>query len=59
MNMPSSTITAAALAGLGMTFFWGLVAFFTEVEINEALVSGLSAIVMAVVGYFKKETVLK
>ncbi len=56
---PSSTITAASLAGLGMTFAWEVVMqFFPELELRPTLVSGSSALVMALFGYYKKEMVL-
>ena len=58
MNKPSSTITAAALAGLGMTVLWGLVSTFTEYKVDPTLVSGSVTLIIAVFGYFKKENVL-
>lgn len=58
MNKPSSTITAATLAGLGMTVLWGLVSTFTEFEVDPMLVSGSATFVGALFGYFKKENVL-
>lgn len=58
MNKPSSTITAAALAGMGMTVLWGLVSTFTEIKPDPTLISGSVAFVSALVGYLKKETVL-
>ncbi len=59
MNKPSSTITAAALAGTGVTLVWGLVDTFTAVQVGAMLVSGSSAFVAAAFGYFKKENVLQ
>ena len=58
MNKPSSTITAAGLAGLGMTVLWGILATFSEFEADPVLVSGSVTFVIALVGYFKKENVL-
>ena len=58
MNKPSSTITAAALAGMGMTVVWGLLSSFTEIQADPMLISGSVAFVSALVGYFKKENVL-
>ena len=40
MNAPSSTITFAALAGMGMTVFWGLISTFTKYTIDPILISG-------------------
>jgi hypothetical protein len=59
MNKPSSTITAATLAGMGMTLFWELVTQFSTAEITESLVAASVVFVSAAVGYFKKENVLK
>jgi len=59
MNKPSSTITAATIAGMGMSVFWELVATFTEVELSAGMVAASVAFVSALVGYFKKENVLK
>jgi len=59
MSKPSSTITAAALAGMGMTVVWGLVETFTTIDPTAMLVSGSTAFIAALVGYFKKENVLK
>lgn len=57
-NRPSSTITAATLAGMGMTLGWQIAA---EVgyEARPTLVAASVTFVSALVGYFKKETVLK
>ena len=60
MNKPSSTITAATLAGLGMTMLWELVMqFSTTVDWRPTLVAGSVTFVSALVGYFKKENVLQ
>lgn len=59
MNKPSSTITAATLAGMGMTVVWGLVTTFTSVVPTPMLISGSTAFAAALVGYLKKEKVLK
>ena len=58
MNKPSSTITAATLAGMAMTVVWGLVSTFTSYQVDPTLVSGSVTFVAALVGYFKKENVL-
>ena len=59
MNKPSSTITAAALAGIGMTVIWGLVSTFTDFKVDPMLISGSATFVAALFGYLKKENVLK
>ena len=58
MNKPSSTITAAALAGMGMSVAWELVATFTDIELSAGMVAASVTFVIAAVGYFKKENVL-
>lgn len=61
LAQPSSTITAAFLAGAGMTLFWQLLdwLYLTPNGLTPpaALVSGSVAFVSSVFGYFKKETV--
>lgn len=57
MNKPSSTITAATLAGLAMTMFWELVMQFSTMDWRPTLVAGSVTFVSALVGYLKKETV--
>lgn len=60
MNKPSSTITAAGLAGMGMTVVWGVVfTFFPDFTAHPTLISGSTALASAIVGYYKKERVLK
>lgn len=60
MNKPSSTITAAALAGMGMTVLWELIMQFNLIgPVRPALIAGSVALISAVVGYYKKEKVLK
>jgi len=59
MNRPSSTITAATLAGMGMTVVWGLVGTFTDVTPTATLISGSTVFVSSLVGFLKKEKVLK
>ena len=59
MNRPSSTITAATLAGLLMSLFWGTLNEFTELSISAQYVSLSVTAVSGLVGYFKKENVLK
>ena len=58
MNKPSSTITAATLAATGVTLIWMLVDNFTALSVSAGVVSGSTAFVAAVFGYFRKETVL-
>lgn len=58
MNAPSSTITAAALGGAGMTVIWELITLFTMFEPSAVLVSAVTTIVAALIGYYKKENVL-
>jgi len=59
MNRPSSTITAATLAGMGMTVVWGGVkTFLPEVQFDPMLISGSTTFAAALVGYFKRENVL-
>lgn len=59
MNKPSSTITAATLAGMFVTVVWQLVATFTDVQPTPGLISGSTVFASALVGYFKREKVLK
>jgi len=59
MKQPSSTITAAALYGMGMTVLWELVMQFNLIgPVRPALIAGSVALVSAVMGYLKKENVL-
>ena len=56
---PSSTITAAALAGLGTTFIWEVVMqVMPDLVIRPSLVTLSGTLVIAVFGYLKKEKVL-
>ena len=59
MDQPSSTITAATLAGMGMAVGWELLSQFTTLEPRPALVAGSVSLVSAAVGYFKREHVLE
>lgn len=59
MNKPSSTITAATLAGMATTVVWQLVATFSDVEPTAGLISGSTVFVSSLVGYLKKENVMK
>ena len=59
MNKPSSTITAATLAGLGIALLWEFVATFTDVQLSPGMVAASTVFVSALFGYFKKENVLK
>ncbi len=58
MNKPSSTITAATIAGMAAALVWELVATFSAVEPTAGLIAGSTALASAVVGYFKREKVL-
>ena len=58
MNRPSSTITAATLAGLAAAVVWELVATFTTAIPTPGLIAGSTALAAGVVGYFKREKVL-
>lgn len=57
LNQPSSTITAATIAGMGMTMLWELLYQFTAVDWRPALVSGSVVFVSSLFGYLKKENV--
>ena len=59
MNRPSSTITAATVAGMLMSLMWGTVNEFTDVTISAGYISLSVTAVSAVVGFLKKERVLK
>ncbi len=59
MNKPSSTISAAFLAGVGASIVWELVATFTQFNPTAGLIAGSVTLVSGVVGYYKKETVLR
>lgn len=59
MNRPSSTITAATLAGMVMSLFWGSVNEFTDLTISAGYISLSVTFVSGLVGYLKKENVLK
>jgi len=59
MNKPSSTITAATIAGMGAAVVWEMVATFTEVSPTAGLIAGSTALASAAVGYFKKERVIR
>ena len=59
IQKPSSTIQAASITGLGMSLFWLLVPEFSDAEVSPEIISVSTAFVMAVVGYLKKENVLK
>jgi hypothetical protein len=57
-NRPSSTITAATLAGMAAALIWELVATFSTVEPTAGLIAGSTALASGVVGYLKREKVL-
>lgn len=58
MNRPSSTITAATLAGMATAIAWQILATFTDISLEPGLIAGSSTFVSALVGFFKKENVL-
>lgn len=58
MNQPSSTITAATLAGFAVAFIWEMIDTFTDVEPSLGSVGASIALASGLVGYFKKENVL-
>lgn len=58
MNRPSSTITAATLAGMAAAVIWELVATFTTAMPTPGLIAGSTALAGGVVGYYKVENVL-
>ncbi len=58
MSKPSSTITAATLAGLGISLAWELVATFTDVRLSPGIIAASTVFVSALFGYFKPERVL-
>ena len=58
MNRPSSTITAATLAGMGVTLSWEVYATFTAITLSPGVVAASTVFISAVAGYFKKEKVL-
>ena len=59
MKRPSSTITAAALAGIATSAAFGTVTEFTDVVISSGYVSLITTFVSSAVGYWKRENVLK
>jgi hypothetical protein len=60
MNKPSSTISAAGLAGLGMTLFWQTVMYFQWMPPPPpSMVAASVTFVASLVGYLKRERVLK
>jgi len=58
LSKPSSTITAATLAGMGVAIAWQILATFMEVTLEPGLVAGSATFVSALVGYFTVEKVL-
>jgi len=59
MNRPSSTITAATLAGMFMSLLWGTVNEFTPMDISPQYIALSVTFVSGLVGFLKKERVLK
>ena len=58
MNQPSSTITASALTGLGMTLLWEIL-MQVHIEPRASLVAASVTFASALVGYYKRENVLE
>lgn len=58
MKKPSSTITAATLAGMAIAVVWEVIATFTEFVPTPGLISSSTALVSGLVGYYKRENVL-
>jgi len=58
VNKPSSTITAATLAGMGVALIWEVVAISTDIQVSPGLISASTVFVGSLVGYFKRENVL-
>ena len=60
MNKPSSTITAATLTGLGVTFFIFLFNNYAPAAwaVNGETAAAATTFFTALAGYFKKENVL-
>lgn len=56
MNKPSSTITAATLAGIAMSLIWGSVNEFTDITVSAGYISLSVTFVSGAVGYLRKET---
>ena len=59
MNKPSSTITAAFLAGMFVSAAFGTLNEFTEMTVSSGYVATITTLVSSSVGYFKRERVLK
>ena len=57
MNQPSSTITAAFLAGMATSLGWLIASEFFGVQGSEAIVALSVTFVSSLVGYFKPENV--
>lgn len=62
MNRPSSTITAAAIAGGLASFAFGVFAIFDPVHyalVPAGMEAGTAVLFGTIIGYFKIENVLK
>ena len=58
MQKPSSTITAATLAGMATALLFKVLAWF-GVDVGAEFAAEASVFVSALVGYFKRENVLR
>jgi len=59
MNKPSSTITAAFIASQIVVVIWAMVDNFTGIQVTATLAAESAALAGVLVGYYKKENVLK
>ncbi len=57
-SQPSSTITAAFIAGQVVVTVWLLIDQFSSIVVNPALVAETATLAAAYVGYRKRERVL-
>lgn len=59
MQTPSSTVQAATMASAAVTVLWEMVMLFTTFEPSSILIGGTITLATGIVGYMKKENVLK